>query len=370
VSRSSGAIIGRPSYGALVFGAGPRDHGLVTSTELSEFIRELPKVELHVHIEGTLEPELKFALAERNRIALPYADAAAMREGYAFGDLPSFLASYYEGMGVLQTAEDFADLARAYLRRAHEQHVRYAEIFFDPQAHTARGIPFDVVLGGLRTALLEARRLLGLRAQLVMCFLRDLSADYAMATLVDSLRYREWIAGVGLDSDEQGNPPVKFTDVFRRARAEGYQVTMHCDVDQQDSTEHIRQCLEVIGVDRIDHGVNAIDDGELCAEIQRRGIGLTCCPLSNRCITGSLKATEIKGLLDRGIRVTVNSDDPAYFRGYVTDNLLAVHEAVGLSAADVVQLQRNAIEIAWLPAAAKQELTAELDRYAATSAAS
>jgi adenosine deaminase len=337
----------------------------VTSTELTEFIRGLPKVELHVHIEGTLEPELKFALAERNRIALPYADAAAMRQGYAFDDLPSFLACYYEGMGVLQTAEDFADLARAYLQRAHEQNVRYVEIFFDPQAHTARGVPFDVVVGGLRSAVLEARRQFGLRAQLVMCFLRDLSADYAMATLLDSLRYRDWIIGVGLDSDERGNPPVKFAEVVRRARREGYQLTMHCDVDQEDSTEHIRQCLEVIGVDRIDHGVNALDDDGLCAEIARRGIGLTCCPISNRYITGSLKAEQIKQLFDRGVRVTVNSDDPAYFPGYVTDNLLALHEAVGLSVGDVVQLQRNAIEIAWLPADAKQELNTELERVAA-----
>ena len=339
----------------------------MTSTNLTKFIRDLPKVELHIHIEGTLEPELKFSLAERNGIALPYADVDAMRNGYSFDDLPSFLACYYEGMGVLQTAEDFADLARGYLRRAHEQHVRYAEIFFDPQAHTARGVPFDVVLGGLRTALLEARRVYGLRAQLIMCFLRDLSADYAMATLVDSLRYRDWIAGVGLDSDERDNPPVKFVEVFRRARAEGYQVTMHCDVDQQDSTENIRQCLEVIGVDRIDHGVNALDREELCVELERRGIGLTCCPISNRYVTGSMKAEEIKRLLDRGIRVTVNSDDPAYFPGYVTDNLLALHEAVGLSVAEVVQLQRNAIEIAWLPAAAKDELTAELDRYVASA---
>ena len=222
-----------------------------------------------------------------------------------------------------------------------------------------------MVVGGLRVALLEAEREFGLRAQLVMCFLRDLSADDAMAALIDSLRYRDWIVGAGLDSDERANPPVKFVEVFRRARAEGYQLTMHCDVDQQGSTEHIRQCLEVIGVDRIDHGVNALDDDGLCAEIVSRGIGLTCCPISNRYVTGSLKAAEIKELLDRGARVTINSDDPAYFPGYVTDNLLALHEAVGLSAADVVQLQRNAIEIAWLPPAAKQELNTELDRYAA-----
>jgi adenosine deaminase len=337
--------------------------GTLNGGGLAEFIRAVPKVELHVHIEGTLEPELKFELAARNGIALPYADAAAIRKGYDFDDLPSFLACYYEGMSVLRTAEDFADLARAYLRRAHEQNVRYAEIFFDPQAHTSRGVSFDTVLAGLRTALLEARREYGLRAQLIMCFLRDLSADYAMATLLESLRYRDWIIGVGLDSDERGNPPAKFADVFRRARAEGYQLTMHCDVDQEDSTGHIRQCLDLIGVDRVDHGVNAIEDDELCQELRERGVGLTCCPISNRYVTGSLKAEEIKKLLDRGVRVTINSDDPAYFPGYVTDNLLALHEAVGLTAAEVVQLQRNAMDMAWVPEPVRAEFAAELDRH-------
>ena len=338
----------------------------MTIPDLTDFIRGLPKVELHVHIEGTLEPELKFALAERNGIKLPYADVEAMRLGYAFDDLPSFLICYYEGMGVLQTAEDFADLARAYLRKAHSQNVKYAEIFFDPQAHTARGVPFDAVIGGLRTGLLEARRDLGLEAQLIMCFLRDLTADYAMATLVDSLRYRDWIIGVGLDSNEHENPPVKFTNVFRRARAEGYQLTMHCDVDQVGSTDHIRQCLDVIGVDRIDHGVNALEDDGLCAQLQHQGIGLTCCPISNRYVTGSLKADETKQLLDRGIRVTVNSDDPAYFPGYVGDNLLAFHDAVELTGTEVVQLQRNAIDIAWIPPSTKGRLMTDLEGYAAS----
>jgi adenine deaminase len=333
-------------------------------SEMSAFIRGLPKAELHVHIEGTLEPELKFALAQRNGIDLPYRDVAAMREAYAFNDLSSFLACYYEGMGVLQTAEDFADLARAYLRRAHEQNVRYAEIFFDPQAHTGRGVSFDVVMAGLRTGLLEARRQFGLRTQLIMCFLRDLTADYAMATLMDSLRYRDWIVGVGLDSDERGNPPVKFAEVFRRARAEGFQLTMHCDVDQDDATEHIRQCLEVIGVDRIDHGVNVLDDGGLCAQLDQRRIGLTCCPISNRYVTGDMKAQQIKHLFDRGIRVTINADDPAYFPGYVADNLLAFHQAVDLSAAEAVRLQRNAIDMAWVPDGVRNQLNAELDAYA------
>jgi adenine deaminase len=334
--------------------------------EITEFVRGMPKAELHVHIEGTLEPELKFALAERNGISLPAASAAEMRAAQVYDDLTSFLAAYYEGMNVLRTAADFYDLAWAYLQRAHGEGVRYAEIFFDPQAHTSRGIAFATVIGGLRRALLAARRELGLRAQLIMCMLRDQPASYAMATLLQSLPYREWIVGVGLDSDERGHPPVKFAEVFNRARSEGYQVTMHCDVDQENSVEHIRQCLFEIGVDRIDHGVNILESDELTAELKRRGIGLTVCPISNRWVAGDLKASQIKRMLDLGLRVTVNSDDPAYFGGYVTDNLIAAQEAAGLTEAELLRLQRNAIEIAWLPAPVSDQLLAGLDRYAAS----
>lgn len=331
--------------------------------DIAAFIRGMPKAELHVHIEGTLEPELRFTLAQRNGVRLPYASASQLRASYTFDDLSSFLACYYEGMGVLLTADDFHDLAWAYLKRAHEEHVRYAEIFFDPQAHTSRGVPFGAVAGGLRRAVLAARRELGLRAQLIMCLLRDQPAGYAMATLVQSLPYREWIAGVGLDSDERGNPPVKFAGVFQRARAEGYQITMHCDVDQENSAEHIRQCLEVIGVDRIDHGVNILESGELTAELRRRGLGLTVCPISNQRVTGDMKAAQVKQMLDLGIRVTVNSDDPAYFGGYVTANLIAAQQAAGLAAREMLQLQRNAIEIAWLPPGVSDQLLAEIEQY-------
>ena len=335
--------------------------------EITEFIRGIPKVELHVHIEGTLEPELKFTLAERNGIPLPAASAAELRAAQAYDDLTSFLAAYYEGTDVLRTAADFYDLAWAYLQRAHGEGVRYAEIFFDPQAHTSRGVAFDTLIGGLRRAVLAARRELGLRSQLIMCLLRDQPAEYAMATLLQSLPYRDWIIGVGLDSDEKGHPPMKFAEVFSRARSEGYQVTMHCDVDQENSVEHIRQCLFEIDVDRIDHGVNILDSEELTAELKRRGIGLTVCPISNRWVAGDLKATQIKRMLDLGLRVTVNSDDPAYFGGYVTDNLIAAQEAAGLKEAELLRLQRNAIEIAWLPAAVSDQLLAGLDRYAASA---
>ena len=334
-------------------------------SNLTEFIVGLPKCELHVHIEGTLEPELKFVLAARNNVTLAYADAAQMRAAYSFHDLPSFLAIYYEGMSVLLTENDFYDLAWAYLNKAHEQNIRYAEIFFDPQAHTSRGVAFGTVIRGLRRAVQDARRLLGVRIQLIMCFLRDHSAEYAMATLLESLPFQEWIVGVGLDSDERGNPPVKFAKVFARARAEGYQLTMHCDVDQENSVEHIRQCVDVIGVDRIDHGVNCLDSAELQTEIRARGLGLTVCPVSTGYVRGSTWQDAVRHLLDRDLRVTVNSDDPAYFAGrYVTENLLLQHDAAPMSRDELVRLQRNAFEIAWLPNPVKDAYLDELDRYA------
>jgi adenine deaminase len=333
---------------------------------MREFIAGLPKCELHLHIEGTLEPELKFELARRNAIDVPYQTVEEMRAAYDFDDLSSFLACYYEGMTVLQVEPDFTDLAMAYLRRAASQNVRYAEIFFDPQAHTSRGVPFEVVIDGLHRALSDAGPRLGIRAQLILCFLRDMSAESAMATLEASLPYRDRIVGVGLDSDERGNPPAKFAAVFARARQEGYRLTVHCDVDQQDSTEHIRQAIELIGVERIDHGVNALDDPALVAAIGERGLGLTVCPISNSYVTDSMQADAIRRMLDLGLRVTINSDDPAYFPGYVQENLVAVTEALDLSRSDLVQLQRNAFEISWLPPEARAAYLAELEAYPRT----
>ncbi|MFI6294160.1 adenosine deaminase [Nonomuraea sp. NPDC050790] len=326
---------------------------------MTAFIAGLPKCELHLHIEGTLEPELKFELARRNGIALPYAGVEEMRAAYDFDDLPSFLKIYYEGMGVLRTEPDFYDLAMAYFRKAASQNVRYAEIFFDPQAHTSRGVPFDVVIRGLRRAVVDAENQLDLRAQLIMCFLRDFQAEYAMATLLESLPYKEWIVGVGLDSDEKGNPPAKFAAVYERARQEGYLLTMHCDVDQQNSVEHIRQAIQDIGVNRIDHGVNILEDPALVAEVLDKGIGLTCCPVSNGYVTDSMKIEGIRKLLDLGVRVTINSDDPAYFVGYVAENL----EVLNFPDEDLRQLQRNAFEITWLPRHVKDAYIAEVDAY-------
>ncbi|MFI6734411.1 adenosine deaminase [Nonomuraea sp. NPDC050451] len=335
---------------------------------MKDFIAGLPKCELHLHIEGTLEPELKFELAGRNGLELPYSSVEEMRAAYAFDSLPSFLKVYYEGMQVLRTEPDFYDLAMAYLRRAAEQNVRYAEIFFDPQAHTSRGVPFDVVIRGLRRALMDAEARLGVRAQLIMCFLRDFQAEYAMATLLESLPYKEWIAGVGLDSDEKGNPPVKFAAVYERARQEGYLLTMHCDVDQENSIEHIRQAVEDIGVNRIDHGVNILEDQRLVEVVLERGMGLTCCPISNGYVTDSMKAEGIRKLMDLGVRVTVNSDDPAYFASYVAENLEALHGALQLSREELAQLERNAFEITWLPRHLKDAYLAEVDAYLASTA--
>lgn len=335
---------------------------------LASFIEGMPKAELHLHLEGTLEPELKFALAARNGLDLPYDAVEEMRAAYDFDDLASFLAVYYEGMSVLLTEQDFHDLATAYFRKAHSQNVVYAEVFFDPQAHTTRGIPFGTVIEGFRRAQRDAEEAFGLRSQLIMCFLRDLSAESALETLEESLPYGDWIVGTGLDSDEKNNPPVKFRDVFARARGEGYRLTMHCDVDQENSVEHIWQCLDEIRVERVDHGVNALEDEALIAEINRRGLGLTVCPISNSYVTDGLKAREIKLMLDGGVRATINSDDPAYFPGYVNENFHAVQGAVNLTRDEIVQLARNAFTISWLTREDKDRYLDALDEYAANTA--
>jgi adenosine deaminase len=334
-------------------------------TDLATFVERMPKAELHVHLEGTLEPELKFELAARNGLDLPYGSVEEMGAAYAFDDLTSFLAVYYEGMSVLLAERDFYDLAMAYYRKARSQNVVYAEVFFDPQAHTTRGIPFSVVVEGFNRARLEAERELGLRSQLIMCFLRDLSAESAMETLEASLAYGDSIVGVGLDSDEKGNPPLKFKEVFARARREGYRLTMHCDVDQENSVEHIRQCLDEIEVERIDHGVNALEDAALIREINARRMGLTVCPISNSYVTDGLKAGEIKSLLDAGVRATINSDDPAYFPGFMNENLVAVGEAAPMTRDEIAQLARNAFTVSWLARDDRDEYLGALDTYVA-----
>lgn len=327
----------------------------------------LPKAELHVHLEGTLEPELAFALAARNAIHLPWPSPEALRAAYAFNDLPSFLAVYYGGMNVLRTEADFYDLTMAYFRQAAADNIVYVEPFFDPQAHTRRGIPFDVVIRGILRAQADARQHLGVASNLIMCFLRDESADSAAEHLELALPWLDHLIGVGLDSDEAGNPPRKFAAVFARARALGLRLTMHCDVNQLDSVRHMRECLDLIGVDRIDHGVNALDDPALVPEIVRRGLALTVCPVSNTFVVGHLTADAIRALMDQGVRVTINSDDPAYFGAYLTGNLKALRDQAGFEPARIVRLARNAFEGAWLDDAERAAYLTQFDDYVASS---
>ena len=280
------------------------------------FIDSLPKAELHLHIEGTLEPELKLELARRNGVDIGQSTVEQVRDTYRFTDLTSFLAVYYPAMEVLVTEQDFHDLAMDYFRRAAADGVVRAEIFFDPQAHTSRGVAFSTVIDGLWSAVQEAAEL-GVDAGLIMCFLRDHSAESAAQTLEASLPYRDRIVGVGLDSDERGNPPEKFAAVFAAAKDAGYRLTMHCDIDQEQTITNIATVLHEIGVERIDHGTNILEDPALVAEAKERGIGFTCCPLSNSFVTEQMKGEEIASLLRQGLKISIASDDPSYFGGYV-----------------------------------------------------
>lgn len=336
---------------------------------MSDFINAMPKAELHVHLEGTLEPELSFELARRNAVDLPYKTPEELLAAYDFDDLPSFLAMYYAGMNVLQHEQDFFDLTWQYLLKAREQRIVYAELFFDPQAHTSRGVAFDTVIRGIRRAQLQAAAQLGVETQLILCFLRDLSAQSALQTLHQALPYREWLVGVGLDSDEKGNPPSKFAAVFAAARAMGLKLTMHCDVNQQNTLKHIDQVLNQIRADRIDHGVNSLEDPALCAQIRDRRIGLTVCPVSNRFVVQSLTAPEIRRMLQQQMLATVNSDDPAYFRAYLNENLVALHEEGGLTRDEIVRLVRNGFEVAWLDTARRAAYLQRLDSYLEQAAA-
>jgi adenosine deaminase len=315
---------------------------------MNDFIDNMPKAELHVHLEGTLEPDLSFALAKKNGVVLPYDSPEALLRAYDFHDLPSFLAIYYKAMEVLRDESDFFELTWRYLLKAHEQNVVYAEMFFDPQAHTSRGVPFDTVIRGIHRAQEKAAKELGVETQLILCFLRDMSAESAMQTLIEALPYKHLLVGVGLDSDEKDNPPLKFAAVFARARSEGLKLTMHCDVNQKNTLVHIGQVLNDIRVDRIDHGINSLEDPKLCEIIRERGLGLTVCPVSNRFCVQNLTASHLKRMLELGMHATVNSDDPAYFRAYMNENLRALEEEGTLSKDDLVQLVRNAFTVAWL----------------------
>jgi adenosine deaminase len=330
---------------------------------ISEWIRGLPKAELHIHIEGSLEPELMFALADRHQMTLPYDSIEAAHQAYQFEDLQSFLDLYYAGANVLCTEQDFYDLTWAYLQRAQSQTVRHTEIFFDPQTHTQRGIPFKTVITGIHQALVDGQTQLGISSRLIMCFLRHLSAEEAMKTLEEALPYQDWIIAVGLDSSEFGHPPSKFAAVFDQARSQGFLTVAHAG--EEGPPEYIWEAIELLKVARIDHGVRSPEDPKLMVWLKEHQIPLTVCPLSNvkLCVFETLKQHPIKQLLDAGLRVTVSSDDPAYFGGYLQENFMAIYEALNLTQQDLYQLAKNSFLSSFLSESEKQAAIAQLDDY-------
>ena len=334
----------------------------VPRERLSDFLAGLPKAELHLHVEGTLEPELSFALAARNGVALPYPSVEGLRAAYDFRDLQSFLDLYYAQAAVLRTARDFHDLAMAYFRRAAEEGVVRAEIFFDPQTHTARGVPLAAVLDGLHGACLAAQSL-GVSAALILCFLRHLPETDAFETLEEALPHRDRILGIGLDSSERGHPPEKFARVFARCRELGFRVVAHAG--EEGPAAYVRGALDALGAERIDHGVRCLEDPALVARLAKERVPLTVCPLSNvrLRVFDRLDEHVLPRLLEAGVVATVNSDDPAYFGGYLHKNLTEVVETLGLSAAEAVRLARNSLEAAFLDPPERGRLVDRLEEY-------
>ncbi|WP_051647054.1 adenosine deaminase [Paracidovorax oryzae] len=348
----------------------PPSADAIAPERLPDLLRAMPKAELHMHIEGSLEPELIFALAERNGVALPYADVEALRSAYAFTNLQSFLDIYYAGASVLLHEQDFYDMAWAYLQRAAADHIVHTEMFFDPQTHTARGVAIGVVIEGLHRACEDARAQLGVSASLILCFLRHLSEEDAFETLEQALPYRDRFIGVGLDSSEVGHPPEKFARVFARCGELGLHRVAHAG--EEGPSAYIWSALDVLHAERIDHGVQAVHDPALMRRLAAERVALTVCPLSNEklCVFPDLADHNIQALLDAGLAATVNSDDPAYFGGYLNTNFVRLFEAVPtLTAAHAYQLASNSFEASFVPDADKQAwqraLRAYFDRFAA-----
>lgn len=327
------------------------------------FIKNMPKAELHVHIEGTLEPELKLKLAQRNHIDIGQSTIEDVKKTYNYHDLPGFLDVYYGGMKVLLYEQDFYDLAMAYFQKAAKNNVRHVEFFFDPQAHTSRGVAFETIINGLYNAAVDARAL-NIDAHLIMCFLRDYSRDSARKTLIQALDYKDKIIGIGLDSDEHNNPPMKFFNQFTDATAQGFHITAHADVDQKDSLSHIRDLLEVINVERIDHGTNVVADPDLVEYAAKQHIGFTSCPLSNSFLSTDMKDSAVIQLLSKEVPVSINSDDPAYFGGYINDNYYALATKYNLSKEQITQLAKNSFATSWISDDQKALYIKELEDYA------
>jgi adenosine deaminase len=329
--------------------------------DVDALIARLPKSELHVHIEGSLEPELMFALARGNGIRLTYDSVDALRRAYSFSRLQDFLDLYYQGMSVLRTQQDFYDLAWAYLMRVQAQNVRYVEMFFDPQGHTCRGVDLATVMDGLNDAIADAKSKLGVQARLIMCFLRHLDEADAERTLDQALPYKNSIIGIGLDSSEVGHPPSKFKNVFRRARQEGFLLVAHAG--EEGPPQYVWEALDVLGVDRIDHGNRSLEDAALVARLARDRIALTVCPLSNLRlgVVDDLRRHPLRRMLDSGLFVTLNSDDPAYFGGYMTENFRAVQSALDLSELELRAIARNGFAASFMPDSEKSVALASFD---------
>lgn len=335
---------------------------------IDTYIADLPKVELHLHIEGSFEPALMFAIAERNGISLPYESVNALQSAYNFSDLQSFLDLYYQGMNVLQTEQDYYDLTWAYLSKMAAQNVQHVEIFWDPQGHTERGVAFEIPLRGIKAALNTAQAELGISHQLIMSFLRHMSEEEGFATLEQALPHRDAFIGVGLDSSERGNPPEKFRRLFDRCRAEGFKLMAHAG--EEGPADYVRDAIDVLKVDRIDHGNRCMEDPDLARRVADLGLCLTVCPQSNMRLKNCLDITQhpIKPMLDLGIAACINSDDPAYFGGYMSENYQLVQDGLGLSRAELGQLARNGINGSFASAERKAELLANLDAYEAGAA--
>jgi adenosine deaminase len=339
--------------------------GGLTNAERHALIAALPKAELHLHIEGSLEPEMLVALAARNDVALPFADVEAVRAAYDFTNLQDFLDIYYQGMAVLQTRADFRDLTMAYLERAAADNVRHVEIFFDPQGHTERGIAFATVIEGILDGLVEGEAKLGISHRLIMCFLRHLDEDAAVATLDEATPWLDRIAGVGLDSSEVGHPPAKFAGVFAEAARRGLKLVAHAG--EEGPPAYVWEALDLLHIDRIDHGNRALEDPALVARIVAEHMTLTVCPLSNLklCVIDRIENSPVKAMLDAGIRATINSDDPAYFGGYIGANFTAVADALELSATEIITLARNSFTGSFMSPDEQASHLAAIDAVAA-----
>jgi adenosine deaminase len=337
-------------------------------SDLSAFIAGLPKAELHLHIEGSLEPELMFELGRRNGIALPFATVEEVRAAYAFSNLQDFLDIYYQGAGVLMTERDFHDLAMAYFQRVAADGCRHVEMFFDPQTHTDRGLPFSVAIDGLLSGMAQARASFGVTSKLILCFLRHLDEDAAFATLRAAEPYLDRIVGVGLDSSEVGHPPSKFARVYGAARERGLKLVAHAG--EEGPPEYVREALDLLHVDRIDHGNRALEDPALVKRLAAEGMTLTVCPLSNLklCVVDDLKAHPLKRMLGLGLHATVNSDDPAYFGGYLGRNWLETAQALDLTRGELVTLANNSFTGSFLGANEAAEHLAAIDAYAGQDA--